>query len=77
MDIQATKIELAQKLLSETSEVVLQKIKDILTKENTDWWDELSIEEKAEIEEGIAQADRGETIPHDEVRQKIREKYGL
>jgi len=32
-----------------------------------DWWNEISDEEKAEIEEGIAQADRGELIPHDEI----------
>ena len=27
-----------------------------------DWWDEISAEERAEIEEGLAQADRGEVV---------------
>ena len=49
MDIQATKIELVQKLLSETSEEVLQKVKDILSSEKSDWWHEISQEEKDAI----------------------------
>ncbi|MEX2595997.1 MAG: hypothetical protein WEC59_03630 [Salibacteraceae bacterium] len=77
MDVQATKIELAQKLLSETRESVLQKIKDILTKEQSDWWNEISEEERQAIEEGIAQTDRGELVPHEEVRKKISAKFGL
>ena len=37
-----------------------------------DWWDEISTEEQAEIEEGLAQADRGELIPHEEVMAKYK-----
>jgi len=77
MDIQATKIELAQRLLSETSEVVLQKIKDILLSEKTDWWDEISEEEKLAIEEGLAELDRGEGISHDQVMNEIQAKYKI
>jgi len=77
MDIQATKIELAQRLLSETSEVVLQKIKDILLSEKTDWWDEISEEEKLAIDEGLAELDRGEGISHDQVMNEIQAKYKI
>lgn len=42
-----------------------------------DFWDELSDEQKAEIEEAIAQADRGELIPHEEVMAEIKERYKL
>lgn len=42
-----------------------------------DFWDELSDEQKAEIEESIAQADRGELIPHEEVMARIKERYKL
>ena len=77
MDIQATKIELAQRLLSETSEVVLQKIKDILISEKTDWWDEISEEEKLAIDEGLAELDRGEGISHDQVMNEIQAKYKI
>ena len=42
-----------------------------------DWWDEISDKEKAAIEAGIAQADRGELIPHEQVMKKLRAKYKL
>jgi predicted transcriptional regulator len=37
----------------------------------TDWWDEISVEEKSDIEEGLAQADRGQVVPH----HKVMERY--
>jgi len=37
-----------------------------------DWWDTISEEERAEIEQGIAEADRGELIPHEEVMAKYK-----
>lgn len=42
-----------------------------------DFWDELCDEQKAEIEESIAQADRGEVISHEEVMARIKERYNL
>jgi predicted transcriptional regulator len=33
----------------------------------TDWWDEISAEEKSDIKEGLAQADRGQLVPHHKV----------
>ncbi|MEN8249776.1 MAG: hypothetical protein ABFS32_12655 [Bacteroidota bacterium] len=44
---------------------------------STDWWDEISDAEKTAIEEGIAEADRGELIPHEEVMKEVRAKYNL
>ncbi len=38
----------------------------------TDWWNTISDEERAEIEQGLAEADRGEVIPHDEVMAKYK-----
>lgn len=37
-----------------------------------DWWDIISDEERAEIEQGLAEADRGEVIPHEEVMAKYK-----
>ena len=42
-----------------------------------DFWDELSDEQKAEIEESIAELDRGEGIPHEEVMARIKAKYKI
>lgn len=68
MDIKAEKLDLIQWLTGLTDETVIAKIK-ALKKEKADWWDTISAEEKAEIEEGIRQADKGETIPHNEVKK--------
>ena len=37
-----------------------------------DLLDELTEDQRKELEESIKQADRGETIPHEQVRKKIR-----
>jgi predicted transcriptional regulator len=44
-------------------------------KHKQDWWDEISDEEKSDIEEGLAQADRREVVSHEEVMAKYK-KYG-
>jgi predicted transcriptional regulator len=44
---------------------------------SVDFWDELSDEQKTEIEESIAEADRGELIPHEQVMKEIKAKYKI
>lgn len=59
MDIQATKIELV-KLLLETSEVsLLEKVKNILKKEQNEDY-ELTPEQNSILEERIARYEKGE-----------------
>jgi predicted transcriptional regulator len=41
-----------------------------------DWFDELSEDQKEDILEGLAEADRGETITHDEA-VKLFAQWGL
>ena len=45
-------------------------------KECYDWFDELSKDQPKNVLEGLAQADRGEIISHDEA-VKLFSKYGL
>ncbi|MDF1548236.1 MAG: hypothetical protein P1P88_10475 [Bacteroidales bacterium] len=40
-----------------------------------DFWDELPKHVKAGIEEGLAQSERNEGIPHDQVMKQIKAKY--
>lgn len=40
--------------------------------EQTDWWDIISDEERAEIEQGLAEANKGEVIPHEDVMAKYK-----
>ncbi|MBS1530646.1 MAG: hypothetical protein JSU01_10085 [Bacteroidetes bacterium] len=44
--------------------------------EKTDWFDELNEDQKQDILEGLAEADRGETITHDEAA-KLFAQWGL
>jgi predicted transcriptional regulator len=54
---------------------ILNAVKTLLSGKTTkqaDWWDTISEEERAEIEQGLAEADRGELIPHEEVMAKYK-----
>jgi hypothetical protein len=50
---------------------LIESIKKLLSKERIDFWDELSIAEKEEIEKGIQQLDNNERIPFDEYIQNL------
>lgn len=59
MDIQTSKIELAKFILNIENKSVLEKIINVLKTEQSDFWNELSKAEKAEIKMGIEQLDSG------------------
>lgn len=75
MDVNALKLELVQNILNTEEEGVLEQIKLILDSTKGDWWEVLSEKEKAAIEEGIAQLDKGEGVGHDEVMKLVRKKF--
>jgi len=78
MNLQAKKLELVQYILNTEKPSVLEKVEAVFKKEKAeDWWDEISEAEKEAIEKGIAEADRGELIPHEEVMREVRAKYKL
>lgn len=70
MDIQAEKIRLIEWLAGLNDTKTLNEF--ISLKKKVDWWDEISSAERAEIEEGLAQADNGEVVPHQEVMGKYK-----
>ncbi len=73
MDIQAEKIALTQLLLQTEDVAIIKKVKAIFKKEQKDWWDELSQDQKDDIDLGLAQADAGEVVSY----ESIKEKYGF
>ena len=77
MNIQAQKIELVKMILEIEDKTILKNVAELVKASQTDWWDKISDAEKASIEEGLAQADRGEMIPHEKVMKKIKAKYRL
>ncbi|MEQ8906159.1 hypothetical protein [Ekhidna sp.] len=72
MDIQAEKIRLIEWFAGLNDTKTLSEFISLKKKKEVDWWDEISAEERKEIEEGLRQADNGELIPHEEVMSKYK-----
>ena len=72
MDIQAEKLQLIEWLARLNNTKVLKRFISLKKAQEKDWWDQISVEEKAEINEGLAQADRGEVTSHKEVMDKYK-----
>ncbi len=71
MNIETTKLELMHLLLQTQKESLLVRLKKVFEEEQSDWWDEMSTEEKKEIEIGLAQAEKGAFIAHQEVMKRF------
>ena len=71
MDIQNSKIELAKLVLNIESPALIDKIKNLLTKESGDFWLTLSEYEKQEINFGINQLNKGLRISIDDFLRKV------
>ena len=72
MDIKEEKLELIQWLAGVKDIGIIKEFINLKKTKEVDWWDTISAEERAEISEGIAQADKGEVIPHEEVMEKYK-----
>ncbi|MEL7146136.1 MAG: hypothetical protein AAFO69_07190 [Bacteroidota bacterium] len=73
MDKQAEKLRLIEWLAGLNDAKTLVEFIALKKKKETDWWDEITEEERTEIMEGITQADRGDVLPHDEVMSKYKQ----
>jgi hypothetical protein len=70
MNIQLEKLELI-KMLAETNDSdIISSIKKIFATEKKDFWDELSEEQKFEIEESEREYERGEYVNFEEFIKK-------
>ena len=72
MNIHAEKLHLIEWLAKTTKPSVIRKLKAVKEQEVKDWWDIISSSEKAEIEEGLWQADSGRVMPHKQVMAKYK-----
>jgi len=72
MDIQSEKLQLIEWLAGLNDAKVLHEFITLKKKKEVDRWDKISAEERTEIEIGLAQADKGEVIPHEEVMAKCK-----
>ncbi len=73
-DIQNVKIDIIQWITTLEDSSLIQKIIDLRSKHDSDWWKDISDDEKASIQKGIMDADNGKLTPHSEAR-KVYEKW--
>ncbi len=72
MNIELEKSKL-MKLLEETNdESIIASIKKIFSTKKKDFWDELTDEQKFEIEESDKEIDRGEFVLYEDLLKKYR-----
>jgi predicted transcriptional regulator len=76
MNLQAKKLELVQLILNTEKPSILRQVEEVF-KKKTDWWDEISEDERKSIEKGLAEANEGDLIPHEEVLKEVRSRYNL
>ena len=67
MNIQAKKLEIMKMILETDNPSILESIKRLFTKESsTDFWTELTQEQKDEIHIGLKEIEKGATINYDD-----------
>ena len=69
MGLERRKLSLINWISSLKDEGLLKRIESIRSEESN-WWEQISNEERAEIELGLSQLDKGEYIPHEQVMKK-------
>lgn len=73
MNIQGEKIHLAKLLLETENPKIIESIKKIFkTDKTTDFWDDLSFEEKEEIDKASMEIKNGEVTGYDSFMEKYR-----
>lgn len=74
MDIRALKIELVKQIIESESKELLDKIYSALKREEKDFWNELTDDQKEEVEIGRRQVRNGETEDWESVRERLSKK---
>jgi len=66
MDLQAEKLKLVQAVLNINDINLIKEVKNLLKVRDVDWFDDLSEQQKQSVMRGLDQADKGQTISHEE-----------
>jgi len=71
MDLQAEKLSLVQAVLDIEDISLIKEIKGLLKSKRHDWFDDLTEDQQQSVLRGLEQADRGETITHEEAIARL------
>jgi len=78
MNLQAKKLELVQLIINTQKPLTLKKVEEVLRGEkDDDWLDIISDAERISLENGLAEANKGKLIPHEDVMKEAKVKYNL
>lgn len=77
MNIEAEKIELLKLILETENEEVIQEIKSVFKKQETDFWYDLPDSVKESINRGLEDVEANRIQNHDFVMKGIKVRYGL
>jgi predicted transcriptional regulator len=77
MDI-AVKYRIISEIINSNDERVLNAVKSLLNIEDeVDFWEELSSEDQAAIDQGLDQLDKGHYLSHESVREEIKNRFNF
>ena len=76
MSLQTSKIELVKMILNIENVEFISKISNFMKQESVDFWSELSLTEKQEIEKGIQQLDNGQRIEFNDFMKSSLRGFG-
>jgi hypothetical protein len=80
MDLQIKKYNLIQWLINSDDEGLIETLESIRLSDQEgtkDWWNELSEEQCRGLENGMESLKNGNSFSHEEVRQGIKDKFGI
>jgi predicted transcriptional regulator len=78
MTIAEIKVDILKQIAATNDGTFLKEVLNYIRslRKDQDWWDELDEDEIASIEEGNRQLEDGEGIPHEKVREKVKQMLG-
>ena len=77
MDI-AVKYRIISEIINSNDERVLNAVKSLLNIEDeVDFWEGLNEEDRAAIDEGLEQLDKGQHVSHESVREEIKNRFNF
>lgn len=77
MDI-AVKYKIISEIINSNDEHVLNAVKSLLKiDDEVDFWEELSTDDRAAIDEGLAQLDKSQFLSQEAVRDEIKKRFNF
>jgi hypothetical protein len=71
MNIQAEKLNVLQKIINSDDVGLIKDIKSLISNRELDWFDNLSKNQQADVKEGLAQLDNGQSFSHEDAKKRF------